>query len=104
MKKTCCVYSAHGIIMGKASLDPWLADFLWEEIANVIAWTRHLKANKVKPDPDGRFNDDGSNFRSRNSDKEDAVQLILVRIMGARISSACANTRRAGIVHQKRCG
>lgn len=89
--------------MGKASLDPWLADFLWEEIANVIAWRNHLRTNKVKPDPDGRFNDDGSNFRSRNSDKEDAVQLILVRPSETRISCACANTRREGIVHQTRC-
>ncbi|CAK4030648.1 Hypothetical predicted protein [Lecanosticta acicola] len=65
--------------MGKASLEPWLADFLWGEIAAVISWKKHLSTSGVKPDPDGRFSDDGSSFRCHNhSDPGHVVQLITV--------------------------
>ena len=47
------------------SLQPWLGAFIQKELAAVVEWRNQIqRAPKVKQDPDSRFNDDGSNFRS----------------------------------------
>lgn len=47
------------------SLQPWLGTFIRDELAAVIEWRQDtLSAPKVKRDPESRFDDDGSNFRS----------------------------------------
>ena len=49
--------------MGKKKPEPWLAKFISAEMKQVIQWKRSLDGT-IKPDPDSRFEDDGSNFRS----------------------------------------
>ncbi|RMZ09591.1 hypothetical protein D0860_04184 [Hortaea werneckii] len=47
------------------SLRPWLGDLVEGELNAVIEWHRATQnAPKIKRDPDSRFHDDGSNFRS----------------------------------------
>jgi len=47
------------------SLQPWLGAFIQKELAAVVEWRNQVQhAPKVKQDPDSRYNDDGSNFRS----------------------------------------
>ncbi|RMY78009.1 hypothetical protein D0862_13454 [Hortaea werneckii] len=47
------------------SLQPWLGDLVEGELNAVIEWHEAtLNAPKIKRDPDSRFHDDGSNFRS----------------------------------------
>lgn len=64
-------------------LDAWLTAFVEAELRAAIAWKQQArKYPKVKIDPDERFSDDGSNFRSvagRNQLPRDAkVQLLKV--------------------------
>ena len=43
----------------------WLGQFIEDEVRSVIEWKKHIQSNpQVKRDPDERFSDDGSNFRS----------------------------------------
>ncbi|KAI7237078.1 hypothetical protein KC330_g3312 [Hortaea werneckii] len=47
------------------SLQPWLGDLVEGELNAVIEWHKATQnAPKIKRDPDSRFHDDGSNFRS----------------------------------------
>ncbi|KAI7089016.1 hypothetical protein KC356_g2806 [Hortaea werneckii] len=47
------------------SLRPWLGDLVEGELNAVIEWHKAAQnAPKIKRDPDSRFHDDGSNFRS----------------------------------------
>ncbi|RMX87216.1 hypothetical protein D0868_15021 [Hortaea werneckii] len=47
------------------SLQPWLGDLVEGELDAVIEWHKATQnAPKIKRDPDSRFHDDGSNFRS----------------------------------------
>ncbi|RMY56960.1 hypothetical protein D0863_12798 [Hortaea werneckii] len=47
------------------SLRPWLGDLVEGELNAVIEWHKATQnAPKIKRDPDSRFHDDGSNFRS----------------------------------------
>ncbi|KAI7281163.1 hypothetical protein KC345_g4286 [Hortaea werneckii] len=47
------------------SLRPWLGDLVERELNAVIEWHKATQnAPKIKRDPDSRFRDDGSNFRS----------------------------------------
>ncbi|KAK3719489.1 hypothetical protein LTR37_004347 [Vermiconidia calcicola] len=42
----------------------WLGSLLERELSAVIAWRKNVQGpSKVKHDPDGRFSDDGSNYR-----------------------------------------
>ncbi|KAK3702923.1 hypothetical protein LTR37_014772 [Vermiconidia calcicola] len=42
----------------------WLGPFLEKELSAVIAWRKNVQGpSNVKRDPDGRFSDDGSNYR-----------------------------------------
>ncbi|KAI6887200.1 hypothetical protein KC334_g15470, partial [Hortaea werneckii] len=51
-------------VMAK-SLQPWLGDLVEGELNAVIEWHKATQnAPKIKRDPDSRFHDDGSNFRS----------------------------------------
>ncbi|EME48430.1 hypothetical protein DOTSEDRAFT_67469 [Dothistroma septosporum NZE10] len=64
--------------MGKRTLDPWLADCVWHELAAVVTWKKEINSG-IKRDPDSRFEDDGSNFRSHVSGQEQyLVQVIEV--------------------------
>ncbi|KAK4547145.1 hypothetical protein LTR36_001366 [Oleoguttula mirabilis] len=50
--------------MAKA-LPQWLGSFVEAELAAVVKWNNDIKETpKIKNDPDSRFSDDGSNFRS----------------------------------------
>ncbi|KAK5110298.1 hypothetical protein LTR62_006151 [Meristemomyces frigidus] len=50
--------------MAKPLLE-WLAEFVAQELEAVLNWHRISQVNKnIKPDPDSRFSDDSSNFRS----------------------------------------
>ena len=63
--------------MAPKSLKVWLADYIWEEISHVITW-KHDTSKGIKTEPDGRFNDDGSNFRCVSLPPEGSdVQLTL---------------------------
>ncbi|KAK5126572.1 hypothetical protein LTR85_009506 [Meristemomyces frigidus] len=47
------------------SLRQWLGSLVETELAAVVNWNNDIKnAPKIKNDPDSRFSDDGSNFRS----------------------------------------
>ncbi|USW47683.1 Putative shelterin complex subunit TPP1/Est3 [Septoria linicola] len=60
-------------------LDAWLADFVKNELTAVITWKQQMQKG-IKPDPDSRFSDDGSNLRSevRSPPATANVQLIEV--------------------------
>ena len=54
--------------MAPKSLEPWLSAFIRAEIDAVIDWKHQLESYpEIKRDPDERFSDDGSNFRSRHT-------------------------------------
>ncbi|KAF7185147.1 hypothetical protein HII31_13422 [Pseudocercospora fuligena] len=64
--------------MAPKSLKVWLADYIWEEISHVLTWKQGLD-DGIKLDPDARFSDDGSNFRSTSMPPGGCdVQLIQV--------------------------
>ncbi|KAF2172184.1 hypothetical protein M409DRAFT_49918 [Zasmidium cellare ATCC 36951] len=69
--------------MVKKSPTPWLADFVSAEIRQVIDWKRTLSDN-IKPDPDSRFDDDGSNFRSVATDLPTHCSLQLIEVILAK--------------------
>ncbi|EMC94573.1 hypothetical protein BAUCODRAFT_25735 [Baudoinia panamericana UAMH 10762] len=69
------------------SLTEWLAPFIVAELQAVLAWSKALRgAPKIKNDPDGRFSDDGSNFKSivlaHTTTSDRKVQLISVDSVG----------------------
>lgn len=78
--------------MVKRSLSPWLEDFISTEIKQVIDW-RALLDDVVKPDPDSRFEDDGSNFRSVTTDMPThcLVQLVEVTQLSSKAKHVMAN-------------
>ncbi|KXT04449.1 hypothetical protein AC578_3627 [Pseudocercospora eumusae] len=64
--------------MAPKSLRLWLADYIWEEISHVLTWKQGSDA-AIKRDPETRFSDDGSNFRSKSLPPDGCdVQLIQV--------------------------
>ncbi|TKA23261.1 hypothetical protein B0A50_07318 [Salinomyces thailandicus] len=69
------------------SIQPWLGAFVHGELAAVVQWTKSShEAPNIKTDPDTRFHDDGSNFRSAVSTPplsvESKVQLLKVLAIG----------------------
>lgn len=65
------------------SLQQWLGLFIATELASVTEWKRECqRAPKVKLDPESRFSDDGSNFRSAAGSPplstESKVQLVKI--------------------------
>ncbi|KXT13032.1 hypothetical protein AC579_3338 [Pseudocercospora musae] len=64
--------------MAPKSLEAWIADYLWEEISHVLTW-KHGSDGGIRNDPEARFSDDGSNFRSTSRPPDGCdVQLIQV--------------------------
>lgn len=68
----------------KKSLSPWLADLTSDEIKQVIDWRKSLD-DVIKPDPDSRFEDDGSNFRSVVADVSAHCLVQLVEVTNIKI-------------------
>ena len=66
--------------MAPKSLDPWLAQLLKDEIAAVIDWKTHHDKG-VKSDPDCRFSDDGSNFRSEVDSPPGNGEVQLIEVL-----------------------
>lgn len=69
--------------MAPKRLEPWLGELVKRELEEVIAWKKETTkiGKKIKPDPDSRFSDDGSNFRSLVDapPRPSRVQLIEVK-------------------------
>lgn len=78
--------------MGKQSLSPWLADFISTEIREAIDWRKSLN-EVIKPEPDSRFEDDGSNLRSVVADVPThcLVQLVEVTHLTSAVKHMMAN-------------
>lgn len=66
--------------MAPKSLEPWLAHFLRDEIAAVIEWQRQAVPG-IKPDPECRFSDDGSNFRCEIETPPGAAEVQLIEVL-----------------------
>lgn len=66
--------------MAPKSLEPWLAHFLRDEIAAVIDWQRQAVPG-IKPDPECRFSDDGSNFRCEIETPPGAAEVQLIEVL-----------------------
>lgn len=89
--------------MGKKSLNPWVADCVWHELAAVTTWKQETITG-IKPDPESRFEDDGSNFRSRVSGQEQClVQLIEVRPAPTNLDSKKLLNPRTGLGCSRAC-
>lgn len=62
-------------------LEEWLLDYVCKEVDAAISWKKSINAG-IKRDPESRFSDDGSNFRSTVSlplsGRARMVQLIKV--------------------------
>ena len=79
--------------MVKTSLRPWLADFIAGEIRQVIDWKNSLN-DHIKPDPDSRFDDDGSNFRSAAAVLPAHCSLQLTEVYGHNLRSKATQLTR----------
>ncbi|SMR50553.1 unnamed protein product [Zymoseptoria tritici ST99CH_1E4] len=81
--------------MARRPLNPWIADFVKNEIEAVLAWADRKKVKSfVKLENDGRFSDDGSNFRNAVSSLEpekDQLQLIKVLAAGNTVNAVLSD-------------
>ncbi|EME89530.1 uncharacterized protein MYCFIDRAFT_170975 [Pseudocercospora fijiensis CIRAD86] len=84
LKAPQCTHEIHHTCssMAPKSRKAWLADYIWEEISHVLTWRQGLD-DGVKADPDTRFSDDGSNFRS-TSRPPDGCDVQLINVLSSK--------------------
>ncbi|KAM3419222.1 hypothetical protein BST61_g5163 [Cercospora zeina] len=62
--------------------EPWLAGLIQAEITAVIEW-KQQRLDGIKSDPDSRFSDDGSNFRSEVVSPPSTAVVQLVEVLSS---------------------